>query len=129
MRALLDTQAFLWANQDPERLGAQLPLVAYAANQLLVSAAVSWELAIKTAIGRLVLPEPVATYVPSRVAAANFVAIPIEHAHALAVGGLPMHHRDPFDRLLIAQASVLGLPIITADPQFERYDVQVLPID
>lgn len=64
MRALLDTQAFLWAHQDPDRLGAQLDVVADPANELLVSAAVSWELAIKTAIGRLTLPEPVATYVP-----------------------------------------------------------------
>lgn len=127
MRALLDTQVFLWANQDPDRLGAQQATVADAGNELLVSAVVSWELAIKTAIGRLRLPEPVGDYVPSRIAIAGLTAIGIDHAHTLAVADLPPHHRDPFDRLLIAQARVLGVPIITADPVLARYDVEVLP--
>lgn len=126
MRALLDTQAFLWANQAPQRLGAQLDLVADPANDVLVSAVVSWELAIKTAIGRLDLPEPVATYVPARLAITGFRSLAIEHAHALAVAGLPLHHRDPFDRLLIAQATVLDLPVITSDPMFDAYGIQVL---
>jgi PIN domain nuclease of toxin-antitoxin system len=67
-----------------------------------------------------------AEYLPSRVAATHTRPLPIEHGHALRVGELPPHHRDPFDRMLIAQAQVEGLPILTADPQLAAYDVEIL---
>lgn len=128
MRALLDTQAFLWANQDPDRLGRQREVVADASTVLLLSAVVSWEIAIKTALGRLELPEPPEVWVPSRIAALGLTSLAVEHEHALAVTGLRPHHRDPFDRLLVAQATILGAPVITADPVFERYGVEVLAV-
>lgn len=128
MRLLLDTHVFLWANQAPDRLGPWRDVVADQANELLLSAASSWELAIKTASGRLRLPEPVEVYVPSRMAAVGLAGVAVEHQHALAVSTLPMHHRDPFDRLLIAQAMLLGVPILTADAAFDAYDVEVLKI-
>lgn len=128
MRLLLDTHVFLWLNQAPDRLGAHYDVVADAATELLLSPASSWELAIKTALGRLSLPDPVELYVPSRMAAAGVASVPIEHHHALLVARLPMHHRDPFDRLLVAQATVLGVPILTADPALEVYDVEVLRV-
>ncbi len=126
MRLLLDTHAFVWANAEPDRLGPWRSTVEDMANELLLSAASSWELATKTAIGRLKLPEPVASYVPSRMATLGITALPVEHRDALAVASLPMHHRDPFDRILIAQAQLLGVPILTADAAFEAYDVEVL---
>jgi PIN domain nuclease of toxin-antitoxin system len=126
MRVLLDTHAFLWANAEPDRLGSRRSMVEDVENDLLLSAASSWELATKVAIGRLELPEPVASYVPSRMAALGVTALSVEHHHALAVASLPMHHRDPFDRILIAQAQLLDVPIVTADPAFEAYDVEVL---
>jgi PIN domain nuclease of toxin-antitoxin system len=128
MRVLLDTHAFLWANAEPDRLGSWREVVEDLANELLLSAASSWELATKAAIGRLHLPEPVASYVPSRMATLGITGVSVEHRHALAVAALPMHHRDPFDRILIAQAQLLGVPILTADAAFDGYDVEVLRV-
>jgi PIN domain nuclease of toxin-antitoxin system len=111
----------------PERLSPTARrLVTDPSNELLLSAVSAWEIAIKSALGRLRLPEPVAEYVTSRVAGGGVRPLPIEHAHALRVADLPLNHRDPFDRLLIAQAQVEGLPILTADRQFRSYKVKLL---
>jgi PIN domain nuclease of toxin-antitoxin system len=93
---------------------------------LLLSAASSWEIAIKYALGRLALPEPPDFYVPSRMRAIGAQAIPVEHSHALAVASLPQLHRDPFDRMLVAQASVTGAAILTADPALTRYPAETV---
>ena len=92
----------------------------------MLSAASSWEIAIKYALGKLPLPAPPPEYVPSRMQASGTGALPITHAHALHVASLPTHHRDPFDRLLVAQAQVESLPLLTADPQLGRYDIELL---
>ena len=123
---LLDTHAVLWSAAQPERLGRTEELVADERTELLVSAASAWEIAIKSALGKLSLPEAPRSYVPAVVRRLGAHALSIEHSHALAVAELPPHHRDPFDRLLIVQAQSLGVPLITADPQFEAYDVKVL---
>ncbi len=128
MRILLDTHVFLWLHTKPERLGEHLPVVEDQRNELLLSAASSWEIAIKYGLGRLPLPEPPQRYVPSRLRAIGASALPIEHTHALAVAALQPLHRDPFDRLLVAQAGLLDVPILTADPQLARYPVQTLLI-
>lgn len=112
---------FLWLQTEPERLGEHLSTVEDRRNELLLSAASSWEIAIKHALGRLPLPEPPERYVPARIRAIGATALAIEHAHALAVASLPRLHRDPFDRLLLAQADALGVPILTADPILTRY--------
>ena len=128
MSALLDTQVWLWMQAAPGRLGSRARrLIEDSATTLLFSAASSWEIAIKVALGRLVLPEPLERYVPERMHTSGVVALPIEHAHALRVVVLEHHHRDPFDRLLVAQAQLEGVPLITADPIFDRYDVDVIP--
>lgn len=127
MRILLDTQVFLWAASEPERLGQARPFIEEPRNELLVSAASSWEIAIKHALGKLPLPERPTHYVPHLLRELGAVAVPVEHAHALAVAELPHHHRDPFDRLLVAQALVLEVPIATADPMLAKYDVGILP--
>jgi PIN domain nuclease of toxin-antitoxin system len=125
---LLDTHVFLWLHTEPERLGERLALLEDPLNELLVSAASSWEIAIKHANGRLPLPEPPERYVPSRLRQMGAVALAIEHSHALAVADLPSLHRDPFDRMLVAQAGLLGVPIVTADPQVAQYEIESLNV-
>src|SRR5438445_10133668 len=101
----------------PERLGKRtLALVRDRGNRLLLSAASSWEIAIKHGIGRLLLPQEPEIYVPDRMMATGVEGLPVQHAHALKVSTLPRHHDDPFDRLLIAQALSEGIPVITVDP-------------
>jgi PIN domain nuclease of toxin-antitoxin system len=95
-------------------------------HELYLSAASAWEIAIKHGLGKLRLPEPPFRYVPSRVAMLRLLTLPIEHEHALRVGELPPHHRDPFDRMLVAQAQIETLRIVTADPVFTKYDVAIL---
>jgi len=95
-------------------------------NQLLLSAASSWEIAIKYALGKLPLPLPPAEYVPSRMATSGTTPLPVQHAHALHAGTLPPHHADPFDRLLIAQAQLESLTLLTADDKLEAYEVSLL---
>ena len=127
MRVLLDTQCWLWMSLAPERFSARARrLVEARETMLYLSAASAWEIAIKHGLGKLLLPEPPITYVPSRVAALGVQALPIDHEHALRVSTLPPHHRDPFDRLLIAQAQVEDLAILTADPLFDAYDVTTI---
>jgi PIN domain nuclease of toxin-antitoxin system len=122
----LDTHAWLWMLVAPERFSAEaLALIRGLDNELLFSAASAWEIAIKYALGRLPLPQSPAEYVPSRLAISGVGMFPVNHGHALHVASLPPHHRDPFDRMLIAQAQVEGMVIVTADREFARYDVDV----
>lgn len=128
MRVLLDTQVWLWAQAFPERLNDRAAEILRDPNaDRLLSAVSSLEIAIKFALGRLELPEPPTRYVPSRMRLGAVSALAVEHAHALRVSELPNHHRDPFDRLLVAQAQLERLPVLTADRQFAAYDVEVLP--
>jgi len=127
LRYLLDTHVWLWFVSTPERIRADLlEELKEGATRLSLSAASAWEIAIKWSIKRLPLPEPPTTYVPTRMRRSRVDGLPIQPAHALQVSSLPWHHRDPFDRLLIAQAQVEAMAIVTADPQFEAYDVEVL---
>jgi PIN domain nuclease of toxin-antitoxin system len=126
VKLLLDTHVFLWLQTEPERLGEHLRLVQDQRNVLVVSAASSWEIAIKYQLGKLPLPEPPERYVPQRIRAIGAETAPIEHPHALAVSSLPAIHRDPFDRLLVAQAAMLGLTIMTADPALTEYPVATI---
>lgn len=126
MRVLLDTQIFLWLHASPERVGAALPLLEDSATVRLVSAVVGWEISIKHGLGRLELPSPPDRWVPEKLADGAMTPLPIEMSHVLAVASLPPHHRDPFDRLLVAQARLLGVPVVSGDAVFARYDVDVL---
>lgn len=114
--------------ERPERLGSSEALICDEATEPILSAVSSWEIAIKHALGRLVLPEAPSKYVPDRIRRSQTTSIPIEHSHALHVATLPPVHGDPFDRLLIAQAQILGIPILTADPIFRRYEVEVIGV-
>jgi len=95
-------------------------------NQLFLSAASSWEIAIKYALGKLPLPLPPKEYVLSRMVTSGTSPLPVQHSHALQAGSLPLHHADPFDRLLIAQAQLEDLQLLTADSQFAAYEVDLL---
>src|ERR1051325_3852372 len=111
----------------PEPLGGQAAdLLHDQRSHLHLSAASSWEIAIKYAIGRLPLPEPPEVYVPQRIRATRVESLPVTHAHALRVAALPRHHTDPFDRLLIAQAQLEALTIVTLAAAFPDYDVPVI---
>lgn len=128
MRLLLDTQVFLWLNAEPERLGDVLTELKDPRNRLVVSAASSWEIAIKHARGRLPLPELVERYVPDLIRRIGADALPIEHAHTLSVASLPPLHRDPFDRLLVAQARSIGATLVTADERIAKYSIETLMV-
>ncbi|GIW41451.1 MAG: twitching motility protein PilT [Candidatus Binatia bacterium] len=126
VRYLIDTHCWLWLLTSPERLPAGLlSHLEDPRNELLLSAASSWEIAIKYMLGKLQLPEPPHAYVPGRMEATGTRGLPVTHAHALRVADLPRHHRDPFDRLLVAQAQLEHLVLVTADRQFRQYDVPV----
>lgn len=128
MRVLLDTHVFLWwASDRGRRLSPDArAVIEDPETDIFVSAATGMEVATKVARGRLELPGPPETYVPSRLARHGFRALPIEMEHALRVGLLPDTHRDPWDRILIAQAQTESMPIVTADPVIGQYDVDVI---
>ena len=125
MTLLIDTHCWLWWLTEPERLRASaVALLNEAATEILLSAVSSWEIAIKYSLGKLDLPEE---FVVARLRRDRIQALAVEHSHALKTAGLPYHHRDPFDRLLVAQAMVLDIPVMTADPAFDAYEVHVIP--
>lgn len=124
---LLDTHVFLWAAGDPAALSVSARnAIEDLENDVFVSAAVAWEMTIKYALGKLELPMDPVTYFPARVASLGFKPLAIESEHALAIGRLPNHHNDSFDRIMIAQAQVAGLTLVTADRVIARYPVHTL---
>ncbi len=127
MRALLDTHTFIWWVTDDARLSPTArSILADSSNQLFLSAASAWEIVIKVRLGKLILPEAPEQYIPSRLVLSKFESLPIQMIHALRVANLPDYHRDPFDRILIAQSQVENLPIVTVDSQIARYSVSVI---
>ena len=127
MRVLLDTHVLIWMMTVPERLGpVATSLVDDEDTELVLSAASTWEIAIKHSIGRMQLPDEPERLMPVVMRESGIDSLPVEHRHALRVARLPLHHRDPFDRLLIAQAQLEEIPIVTADRLFDAYDVEVI---
>ena len=127
MRALIGTHTFLWWNlNDPQLSANARAFIANGANEVFLSAASAWEIAIKVARGRLTLPEPPGQYVAERMRLHRFSALPIELSHALEVYRLPDIHQDPFDRLLIAQCQLEDMPILSGDSKIGRYQVEVI---
>ena len=127
MEILVDTHVLLWWMQGPNRVGTRArELFADEGSRLRWSVASSWELAIKQSRGRIRLPEPVRTLLPKVLEEQRLDLLPIAHFHALRVAELPLHHGDPFDRLLVAQAIEERIPILTNDSRIGRYDVEVI---
>ena len=130
MRVLIDTHIFLWFFLEPKRISQKLRafLENNFENEIFVSYVTAWEISIKYGIGKLEIPETPEIYVPKRIRRAGFLSLPIEIQHVLRVHDLLFVHKDPFDRLLISQAQVENLHIITADPHFSEYEVNILDI-
>ncbi len=127
MRALLDTHAFLWWISGDEHLSDRAShAIADGRNEIFVSAASIWEIAIKARLGRLSIPGDPGRFIGGQLVENAFRGLPIVAGHALRVWELPDHHRDPFDRMLIAQAQVEGLALISRDSEVARYDVEVV---
>ena len=127
MKLLLDTHVVLWAATDPDRLApAARGELEDGANDAHVSIVTAWEIAIKQSLHKLDLPLPAERWLPDVMRRTGFDVAELDPASALRVRGLPWHHRDPFDRLLIAQAVEQGYTLVTRDDAFERYDVALL---
>jgi PIN domain nuclease of toxin-antitoxin system len=124
MEALLDTHALVWWFEDARTLSGQAAKILAGPNNMIhVSAAVAWELAIKVNLGKFRYPELVRD-LGDLIEQEGWVQLPISLEHASRAGLLPLHHRDPFDRMLVAQAQALNLPILSADRALDEYDVQ-----
>jgi PIN domain nuclease of toxin-antitoxin system len=122
-RVLLDTNAFLWWTAAPDRLSDRARDTITSTDEVLVSHATAWELAIKAGLGKLRLPTPVDRFFPDQLAANGFVALPLSFRDLARVEGLPHHHRDPFDRVLVAQAQGARLAVVSSDEVLSAYGV------
>jgi PIN domain nuclease of toxin-antitoxin system len=122
---LLDTHVLLWwLSDDPLLPAAAREAIASPEYEVIVSAATAWEIAVKKAVGRLEAPDDLLQILDTN----DFETLPITASHALLAGGLPAHHSDPFDRMLIAQARAENLTLVSVDSRFRRYDVELLPL-
>jgi PIN domain nuclease of toxin-antitoxin system len=127
VRLLVDTQCWLWMVADPDRLSRSArALISSEKHELFLSAVSSWEISIKHGLGKLALPAPPREFVPTRMQVTRVLPLAVTHEHALRVADLPWHHRDPFDRLLVAQAQAESLSLLTADRQLRPYDVSIV---
>ncbi|MGH7840322.1 MAG: type II toxin-antitoxin system VapC family toxin [Candidatus Binataceae bacterium] len=127
MRVLLDTHTFIWwLYEDPQLSARAREMISSAQNEIVVSVLTGWEIVLKTQLLRDVRRSDLQAYVTAQIAANGFQVLPLTLEHALRVAALPNHHKDPFDRALIAQAQVENLPILSADRTIARYPVEVI---
>ena len=125
MRLLLDTHTFLWfILDDPQLSSTARNLIEDSAHEVEVSPASYWEIAIKIKLGKYALPQPYQQFMETQIAANDFRILPIEPRHTALLTTMELHHKDPFDRLLVAQALAENVPIIGVDSQFDAYGVQ-----
>ena len=125
MRLLLDTHSFLWFVLNDRQLSALARgLIVEPANDILISPASYWEIAIKISLGKYALPAPFEAFWDEQFFINDFALLPVSVPHAAQVVKLPFHHRDPFDRLIIAQSLVEGMPLVSSDIMFDRYGVE-----
>ncbi|BAY10843.1 type II toxin-antitoxin system VapC family toxin [Calothrix sp. NIES-2098] len=127
MKLLLDSQCWLWWFAQPERLNEEaIAQIANEANELWLSVASIWEIGIKVSIGKLPLPDSLDSYFSNRMAQLGVRSLEITASHALQAAALPLHHRDPFDRMLIAQAQIEAMTLVSADSIFSQYNISLL---
>jgi PIN domain nuclease of toxin-antitoxin system len=127
VKYLLDTNVFLWSNGAPEKLNRRARTVlSSGSTEVYLSAASSWEIAIKFALRALRLPSPPSQFIPDALRMLSIRSLEISHFHSIAAGALPPHHRDPFDRMLIAQACSEEMVLLTADEVFAKYEVETM---
>jgi len=125
MRILIDTHVLLWGLQNEERLSRKVRTLLPAAD-VWISVASLWEIVTKVQVGKLTLPSPVGPYLSEQLRENGVSVLPIGFDHVRRLEELPLHHRDPFDRILIAQSLEESIPIVTGDPLFERYSVDLI---
>jgi PIN domain nuclease of toxin-antitoxin system len=123
MNLLLDTHTFLWFIDDSPRLSAHAKSLLESEAELFLSIASLWEIAIKLSVGKLTLPQPYDIFIPQQLAHNDINVLPISIAHLVVVASLPFYHRDPFDRLLVAQAMIEQWPVVSADAHFDAYSI------
>ena len=127
MRVLLDTHAFLWwITDDPRLSGRAREVISDGRNELYFSAASGWEIAIKAGLGRLEISGDLQRFVAEQLSRNAIQTLPIHLSHVLHTSALPSHHGDPFDRILVSQALLEKMPLMSADPQITRYPVEVV---
>jgi len=127
VKALLDTHAFLWWISDDPRLSEKArEIIADGRNELFFSAASGWEISIEAGLGRLEVPEDLQRFISDQLSRNAIQALPIYLSHAVHTGSLPVHHRDPFDRILVSQAILEQIPLLSADPRISHYPVEVV---
>jgi PIN domain nuclease of toxin-antitoxin system len=127
VKVLIDTQCWLWMNVSPDKLSKRTRAMLLApSTERILSAASIWEIGIKYHLGKLALPVAPSDYVPARLALTMTVPLAISGTHALRASSLPSHHRDPFDRMIVAQALVEGVPVLSSDGQLDAYGIQRL---
>lgn len=126
-RYLIDTHCWLWWHVDPDKLSVStFQLIENGETRIFFSVVSAWEITIKYDLKKLELPLPPTEYIPSRLEKSYMEVLPIHLSHTLNIGQLPNHHKDPFDRLLIAQAQMENMIVITHDSHFEKYDIETI---
>jgi PIN domain nuclease of toxin-antitoxin system len=125
MRVLIDTHVLLWGLQDESKLSQRVRTLLPVA-EVWISVASLWEIIAKTQVGRLALPTPVGDYLAAKLTANGVSVLPLTFDHVRRLEELPLHHRDPFDRILIAQSLNESMPLVSADLQFEKYSVELI---
>jgi PIN domain nuclease of toxin-antitoxin system len=127
LKVLLDTHVFLWVIADPERLSSRVQeIIKDARNEVLLSIASAWEIAVKSSLGKLDLPRPAMSFVQRQLGSHRLGILPLRLSHLSALEKLPWHHRDPFDRMLVAQCLEEGASLVTVDTQLHRYEIEIL---
>jgi PIN domain nuclease of toxin-antitoxin system len=128
MKLLIDTQCWLWMNASPEKLSRKTQaLLLDPSTERMLSAASIWEIGIKYRLGKLPLPVAPSDYLPARLTLTRTTPLAITAAHALRAGDLPALHRDPFDRMIVAQALVEGARVLSSDAQLDAYGIRRMP--
>jgi len=127
LKVLLDTHVFLWAVSDPIRLSSKAQeKIQDARNEVLLSVISIWEIAVKASRGKLAVPRPAVPWAHRQLVRHRIALLEIEVSHLAALERLPWHHRDPFDRLLVAQCLEEGAALLTVDQELHRYEVEIL---
>ena len=127
MRYLIDTHAFIWFITNDSRLGERAyEEISNIENEVVLSIASLWEMAIKASLGKLELGKPFRALIPRELVANEIGLLPIAPKHLSVVADLPLHHRDPFDRLIIAQAMIEGISVVSHDGDFPKYPIQIV---
>jgi PIN domain nuclease of toxin-antitoxin system len=125
MRVLIDTHVLLWGLTEESRLSQRVRSLLPTAD-LWFSVASIWEIITKVQVGKLTLPSPVGSFLTEKLVSNGVSVLPVTLDHVLQIEGMELHHRDPFDRILIAQSLEENLPLVTADPVFEKYPVRII---